>query len=106
MTVKNVCSALIGVWLAFTPWLFDFTDHRSALLTCVLMGAIQCVCSLLAIGRSGRTSWPNWLALLMGVSFLIFPHVFDIAVSLFFLHIIFGFITIVLNFCSLFPEYQ
>ncbi|OXM84422.1 SPW repeat protein [Paenibacillus rigui] len=73
MTVRNSLSALIGLWFIMAPWLFHYSDHHNAFLSSVICGAVQLVASLLAIGKKGWYTWQNWVALLMGVWFIMFP---------------------------------
>jgi uncharacterized membrane protein YfcA len=104
MIVKNVLSALIGLWFIATPWMFGFVDQRQAFVVCICLGIIQFISSLLAFGKSGKTSWPNWISLCIGICFLVYPNVYHFEITEYSLTVFLGFVTFLFNYSNLFPD--
>ncbi|UJF34606.1 SPW repeat domain-containing protein [Paenibacillus hexagrammi] len=106
MMMKNLVSALLGLWFIATPWVFGFTDLEQAKLVCIVLGGIQFVFSLLAIGKSGPKTWQNWIAFFAGIWFIIFPNIYHMALLAFFLFVVTGFVTMLINYSNLYDDYQ
>lgn len=58
----NIC---VGIWLVFTPWLFDFERPTVAMLCAVIAGAILIFVASLALTRG--ESWEEWVNIAIGL---------------------------------------
>ncbi|GIO61218.1 SPW repeat protein [Paenibacillus cellulositrophicus] len=96
-SVDNTIVALIGIWFIIAPWIFGFSDDNGALWTSVIIGAVQLIASLWAFSSSGWGSWQNWISLLAGVWFIVFPFVYSVDTSALWTSIILGAVTVLLN---------
>lgn len=47
-------SAILGVWLIIAPWVLNFTDHRAAMRTSVLIGIAALVLAMWSATEHGR----------------------------------------------------
>lgn len=104
MALRNGLAAMIGiVWLA-APWWANYMDMTGAVLTGTLFGLLQVISSLLAFGRSGWSSWPNWISLLCGVWFILFPFMYHFAWMPVLLYVGFGYATVLLNYMNMNAE--
>jgi len=106
MTIRNSLSALIGLWFIMAPWIFDYSDHTNAFLSSVICGAVQLFASLLAFGKKGWNAWQNWLALLMGVWFIMFPITFAFQLMETVALVGLGIVTVLLNYYNMNAEEQ
>jgi hypothetical protein len=104
MTVKNLFSALIGVWFIVTPWMFNFVENTHAFVICMILGSIQVIFSLLAWGKSGKKAWQSWISLFIGISFIIYPNIYHLDIAAYSLSVLLGFVTLLLNYSNLFPD--
>lgn len=104
MTIRNCLSALIGLWFIAAPWIFHFTDHQNALLSSTICGAVQLLASLLAIGKKGWNAWQNWVALLMGVWFIMFPITFGFKLMETVVLVVLAITTVLLNYYNMNAE--
>lgn len=106
MYLKNVLSACMGLWFLVSPWVFGFETQTNALFACALFGSLQFVVSLLALGKTGKRVWQNWLCLAIGAIFILIPNVFHVGLMAFFLFVVLGFITILVNYSNLYADEQ
>ncbi|UKS24473.1 SPW repeat protein [Paenibacillus sp. HWE-109] len=104
--MKNLLCACIGIWFLVSPWVFGFQTQPNAIFTCALLGSLQFVAALLALGKSGKKVWQNWVCLVIGALFIVVPNVFHLNLLAFTSFVVLGFMTILTNYSNLFPEYQ
>ncbi|MGG1520185.1 SPW repeat protein [Paenibacillus oryzisoli] len=104
MYLKNVLSACLALWFAVSPWVFDFRHETNAMLICLVLGSLQFVCSMLALGKSGKQVWQNWVCVCFGALFIAVPNVFELQLKAFFSFVVLGFLTMLLNYANLYPE--
>jgi hypothetical protein len=97
----NSLAALIGVWFFIAPWVVNFSDNKDALWTSVIIGAIQLISSLLGFSGSGWTTWQNWISLLAGVWFIIFPFVYTLKTEEIWASVVLGAVTVIISLWSL-----
>lgn len=97
----NSLAALIGVWFIIAPWAFDFSDDKTALWTSVIIGAVQVIASLIGYVGSGWAAWQNWISLLAGVWFIIFPYIYSLETGETWTSVVLGAVTVLLNLCAL-----
>ncbi|WP_372814324.1 hypothetical protein [Paenibacillus sp.] len=101
MAFRNGFTAMIGVLWLTAPWWASFTDTSGAVLAGVLFGLLQAVSSLLAHGRTGWSSWPNWISLLCGVWFILYPFLYHFDWMLTLLYVVLGYLTVLLNYTNM-----
>ncbi|KIL38939.1 membrane protein [Gordoniibacillus kamchatkensis] len=106
MHIRNGLSALIGLLFMLAPWWFDFSHIEGAVIGSLAAGFVQAVSSILAVGKTGWKSWPNWLSLIAGVWFIIFPFAFDLGVILAIMYLAFGIVTVLLNYYNMNGEIE
>lgn len=94
-----------GTLVLLSPWVFGFEDQTNA-FACVLLGSVQFVGSLLALGKTGKRVWQNWLCLMIGALFILFPNVFHVGLMAYFLFVVLGFLTILVNYANLYADEQ
>jgi hypothetical protein len=97
----NSLAALIGVWFIIAPWVVNFSDDTGALWTSVIIGALQVISSLLGFSGSGWTAWQNWISLLTGVWFIIFPFVYALKIGEIWASVVLGAVTVIVSLWSL-----
>jgi hypothetical protein len=97
----NSLAALIGVWFIIAPWAFDFSADKTALWTSVIIGAVQVIASLIGFAGSGWTAWQNWISVLAGVWFIIFPYIYELETGETWTSVILGAVTVLLNLWAL-----
>jgi hypothetical protein len=97
----NSLAALIGVWFIIAPWVVNFSDDSGALWTSVIIGAVQVISSLLGFSGSGWTAWQNWISLLAGVWFIIFPFVYTLKTGEIWASVVLGAVTVIISLWSL-----
>ncbi|UUZ86063.1 SPW repeat protein [Paenibacillus sp. P26] len=106
MHYRNGLSALIGLLFMFAPWWFQFGHVEGVVTSSLIAGFIQLAASLLAIGKTGWNSWQNWLALLAGVWFIIFPLAYMLDLLLSVMYIALGITTVLLNYFNMNHEVE
>ncbi|OCT13296.1 hypothetical protein A8709_03300 [Paenibacillus pectinilyticus] len=106
MYLKNSLSALMGLWFLISPWVFGFGDVTHALFSCALFGSLQFVGSMLALGKSGKHIWQNWLCVVTGALCIVVPNVFHLGMLAFCSFVFFGFMTVLINYANLYPDEQ
>lgn len=76
MVWRNWLSALLGVWFLIAPWTLGITHEQDATWLSVFFGGVQVLVSIWAAVTFGRPSWriwQNWIALIVGIWFLVHP---------------------------------
>ncbi len=67
----------VGIWLVFTPWLFDFERPTAAMLCAVIAGAILIFVASLALTRG--ESWEEWVNIAIGFALIAAALLLDFA---------------------------
>jgi hypothetical protein len=93
----NSLAALIGVWFIIAPWVVNFSDDTGALWTSVIIGAVQVISSLLGFVGSGWNALQNWISLLTGVWFIIFPFIYTVDNGGLWASVVLGAVTVIIN---------
>lgn len=106
MYMKNLISACMGLWFVLSPWVFGFEDQTNAMFASVLLGSLQFVGSMLALGKTGKRVWQNWLCLAIGAIFILYPNLFHVQLMAYFLYVLLGFMTILVNYANLYADEQ
>ncbi|MCZ8512255.1 hypothetical protein O9H85_07405 [Paenibacillus filicis] len=101
MTTRNLLAALIGVLFMSGPWWMHFDRLESAVMSSLIAGFIQLASSLLALGKTGWNAWPNWLSLLCGVWFIMFPMSYMLGTWETVFYLTFGVVTVLLNYFNM-----
>ncbi|WP_028547986.1 SPW repeat domain-containing protein [Paenibacillus sp. UNC451MF] len=102
MAVKNLLAALIGLLFVFGPHWIHFT-HESAVITSVVFGSIQFIASILAfvLKKSGWNSWLNWISMLAGIWFVIFPFAYLSGLGEYVIYVVLGITSVMLNYYTM-----
>lgn len=64
-------NVLVGMWLAFTPWLFDFEAVTAAMVGAAVAGAILIFFASLALVR--EEAWEEWVNIALGGALIAAP---------------------------------
>ncbi|WP_212031177.1 SPW repeat protein [Cytobacillus depressus] len=97
MKIRSLLNALIGIWFFIAPWVMDFSDQSGALWLSLIFGAIQVICALCGYDKFGWRSWQNWIVLLTGIWFIIFPFIYSLSDGVVWSSVILGIITAVFS---------
>ncbi len=101
MKTRSTLNALIGVWFIIAPWVFDFSDQTGALWLSVVFGIIQIIAAWWGYDKPGWNSWQNWVSVITGVWFVIFPYIYSIANEAVWSSVILGLFTILFSLWNL-----
>jgi len=72
-------NAMLGVWLAASPWALGFAGQPPAMMIAVIFGLALVVFSLLEVGVFGNAK--EWLNMLTGLWLVIAPFAFGFTVN-------------------------
>jgi hypothetical protein len=98
---RGYLNALIGVWFIIAPWVIGFSDQSGALWSSIIFGIIQIIVSLWGTDKPGWNSWQNWISVITGVWFVIFPFIYSLTNEEVWSSVILGLITIVFSLWNL-----
>lgn len=101
MKTRGYLNALIGVWFIIAPWVMGFSDQSGALWSSIIFGIIQIIVSLWGSDKPGWNSWQNWVSVITGVWFVIFPFIYSLTDGEVWLRVILGLITILFSLWNL-----
>lgn len=101
MKTRSYLNALIGVWFIIAPWVIGFSDQSGALWSSIIFGIIQIIVSLWGSDKPGWNSWQNWVSVITGVWFVIFPFIYSLTNGEVWSSVILGLITIVFSLWNL-----
>lgn len=101
MKTRGYLNALIGVWFIIAPWVIGFSDQSGALWSSIIFGIIQIIVSLWGSDKPGWSSWQNWISVITGVWFVIFPFIYSLTNGETWSSVILGLITIVFSLWNL-----
>ncbi|MED3729440.1 SPW repeat protein [Priestia filamentosa] len=101
MKTRGYLNALIGVWFIIAPWVMGFSDQSGALWSSIIFGIIQIIVSLWGSDKPGWNSWQNWVSVITGVWFVIFPFIYSLTDGEVWSSVILGLITIVFSLWNL-----
>lgn len=93
-------NALIGVWFIISPWTLGYSQYTGALWFSIILGAILLIVSIWAAVQSktlGWASWQSWIALVMGILFIIESFSWNLSSGAMWTDIILGVVVIVLD---------
>jgi hypothetical protein len=97
MKTRNSLAAIIGLWFAVSPWILGFSYLPGVFWTCLVFGFVQLASSILALKQSKWNVLQNWLSLVTGIWFAIFPLNFSFSFSDTWTISIFGILTVIIN---------
>lgn len=97
-------NALIGIWFIISPWILGYSHYPGAVWFSVIFGAILLIVSFWAAVQSearGWASWQSWIALVMGILFIIESFSWSLSSGAMWTDIILGVIVIILDFIAM-----
>lgn len=101
MKARSTLNALIGVWFIIAPWVFGFSDQTGALWLSGVFGIIQIIAAGLGYDKTGWNSWQNWVSVITGVWFVIFPFIYSLTDGAVWSSVILGLFTILFSLWNL-----
>lgn len=101
MKTRSILNALIGAWFTSAPWVIGFADQSGALSLSTFFGIIQVIVSLWGFDKPGWSAWQNWISVITGVWFIIFPFIYSLTNGEVWSSLILGSITIIFSLLNL-----
>jgi len=77
LTILNVISALLGAFLAVSPWLLGFSSIETATWSAALVGALAFLIALASLVTPQQ--WEIWASLVVGLWAAVAPWALDFA---------------------------
>ena len=74
--MSGSANVVVGVWLVFTPWMFDFERPTAAMICAVIAGAALIFVASLALSRG--ESWEEWVNIVIGLGLIAAPLAIDL----------------------------
>ncbi|WP_423228503.1 SPW repeat domain-containing protein [Priestia megaterium] len=81
--------------------MIGFGDQSGALSLSTFFGLIQIIVSLWGSDKPGWSSWQNWVSVITGVWFVVFPFIYSLANGEVWSSVTLGLITIILSLWNL-----
>ena len=97
MKARSILIALIGVWFIIAPWVFGFSDQTGALWLSVVFGIIQIIAAWWGHDKAGWNSCQNWVSVITGVWFVIFPFIYSLTNGEVWSSVILGLVTVLFS---------
>jgi sulfite exporter TauE/SafE len=90
---RGIINAIIGIWFVIAPWMLGFSYDAGATSASIVFGILQVITSLLGANKSGWNSWQNWISLISGLWFVLFPFIYSLTGEVLWSSIILGLMT-------------
>jgi hypothetical protein len=90
---RGIINAIIGIWFVIAPWMLGFSYDAGATSASIVFGILQVITSLLGANKSGWNSWQNWISLISGLWFVLFPFIYSLTDEVLWSSIILGLMT-------------
>ncbi len=93
-------NALIGIWFLISPWTLGYSQSAGAVWYSVVFGAILLIVSFWAavqLDPKGWSSWPCWIALIMGILFIIGSFSWNLSTAATWIDVILGVVVVILD---------
>jgi hypothetical protein len=91
--IRGIINAIIGIWFVIAPWMLGFSYDRGATSASIVFGILQVITSLLGANKPGWNSWQNWIPLISGLWFVLFPFIYSLTGEVLWSSIILGLMT-------------
>jgi len=98
---RGIINAVIGIWLVIAPWMLGFLYDAGATSASIVFGTLQVIMSFWETTKSGWNSWQNWISLITGLWFVLFPFVYSLTDGVLWSSIILGLMTVLFSLWSL-----
>ncbi|MGZ0875444.1 SPW repeat domain-containing protein [Priestia megaterium] len=83
------------------PWMLGFSYDAGATSASIVFGILQVITSLLGANKPGWNSWQNWISLISGLWFVLFPFIYSLTGEVLWSSIILGLMTGLFSLSSL-----
>jgi len=90
---RGIINAIIGIWFVIAPWMLGFSYDAGATSASIVFGILQVITSLLRANKPGWNSWQNWISLISGLWFVLFPFIYSLTGEVLWSSIILGLVT-------------
>ncbi|KJL03625.1 MULTISPECIES: SPW repeat domain-containing protein [Priestia] len=101
MKARGIANAIIGIWFVMAPWMLGFSYDAGATSASIVFGILQVITSLLGANKPGWNSWQNWISLISGLWFVLFPFIYSLTDGVLWSSIILGLMTVLFSLWSL-----
>jgi hypothetical protein len=91
--IRGIINAIIGIWFVIAPWMLGFSYDAGATSASIVFGILQVITSLLRANKPGWNSWQNWISLISGLWFVLFPFIYSLTGEVLWSSIILGLMT-------------
>nr|WP_308201770.1 SPW repeat protein [Priestia megaterium] len=91
----------MGVWFILAPLAVGFSNQLDAVWSSIIFGGIQVIVSLWGYDKPGWNSWKNWVSVITGVWFVIFPFLYSLTNGEIWSSVTLGIVTIIFSLLNL-----
>lgn len=103
--VRKMISSLIGALYVLAPWLLDYPNKQSMMITYIVLGAILFLCSFLSLFNwPKKTTLYHSISIFIGVVAMIYSGSLNLKPGDFFVNIILGLVAVFVNYSIVFPS--
>ncbi|MFP7732407.1 SPW repeat protein [Priestia aryabhattai] len=101
MKTRGFVNAVIGIWFILAPWMLGFSYDAGATSSSIVFGILQVIMSSWGANKPGWNSWQNWISLITGLLFILFPFIYSLTDGVLWSSIILGLMTVIFSLWSL-----
>ncbi|USL41185.1 MULTISPECIES: SPW repeat protein [Priestia] len=76
MKTRGVVNAVIGIWFVIAPWMLGFSYNAGATSSSNVFGTLQVIMSFWGTNKLGWKPRQNWVSLITGLWFVLFPFIY------------------------------
>ncbi|MEJ9222529.1 MULTISPECIES: SPW repeat domain-containing protein [Priestia] len=101
MKTRGIVNAVIGIWFVIAPLILGFSYDAGATSASIVFGTLQVITSFLGTAKPESNSWQNWISLISGLWFVLFPFIYSLKDGVIWSSIILGLMTVLFSLWSL-----
>ncbi|MFS2170125.1 SPW repeat protein [Priestia megaterium] len=101
MKTRGIINAVIGIWFVIAPWMLGFSYDTGATSASIVFGSLQVIMSFWGVTKHGWHSWQNWISLITGLGFILFPFIYSLTDGVLWSSFLLGLMTVLLSLLSL-----
>ena len=98
---RGIINAVIGIWFVIAPWMLGFSYDTGATSASIVFGSLQVIMSFWGVTKSGWNSWQNWISLITGLWFILFPFIYSLTDGVLWSSVVLGLMTVLFSLWSL-----
>ncbi|MED3850804.1 SPW repeat protein [Priestia megaterium] len=98
---RGIINAVIGIWFVIAPRMLGFSYDAGATSASIVFGSLQVIMSFWGVTKPGWNSWQNWISLITGLWFILFPFIYLLTDGVLWSSVVLGLMTVLLSLWSL-----